>query len=153
MNSNPSNYHDYINPNTTAEGRERLIKYLSDNIALFDCQDSCPDEVALNEDLRTPEYCDKCFANQIITLVKNARYVSRKSKAESEPDIVNSGMTIDEALYELEAIKNNLWHRGRKDKYWGDAVSLGMEALKRYQSYQSYGDTHSGLLLPGEAEG
>ena len=42
-------------------------------------------------------------------------------------------MTIDEALYELEAIKNPLWHRGHKDKYWGDAVSLSIEALKRCQ--------------------
>uniref|UniRef100_A0A6M3LLJ1 Uncharacterized protein n=1 Tax=viral metagenome TaxID=1070528 RepID=A0A6M3LLJ1_9ZZZZ len=45
-------------------------------------------------------------------------------------------MTIDEALYELEAIKNNLWHRGRKDKYWGDAVRLGMEALERCRALE-----------------
>ena len=42
-------------------------------------------------------------------------------------------MTIDEALYELEAIKHPLWHKGREDKYWGDAVQLGIEALKRCQ--------------------
>lgn len=57
------------------ELEEKLTKYLSDNVALFDCQGDCPDEVALNEDLRTPEYCSKCFAKQIITLVKEDGYV------------------------------------------------------------------------------
>jgi len=57
------------------ELKEKLIKYLSNNIALYDCQVSCPDEVALNEDLRTAEYCNKCFTEQIITLVKEANYV------------------------------------------------------------------------------
>ena len=61
-------------------------------------------------------------------------------------------MTIDEALYELEAIKNNLWHRGRKDKYWGDAVVLGIEALKVIQKSRTKYSRSAIFLLPGETE-
>jgi len=55
--------------------REKLHQYISDNIGLFDCSGDCPDEVALNTDLRTPEYCHKCFTKQIVNLVKEAGYV------------------------------------------------------------------------------
>ena len=50
--------------------RERITEKLANDIALYDCQGDCPDEVALNEDLRTPEYCNKCFSDQILTYLK-----------------------------------------------------------------------------------
>ena len=53
--------------------KERIAKHLAANVALYDCQGDCPDEIALNEDLRTAEYCDNCFANQIVTLIKKER--------------------------------------------------------------------------------
>ena len=49
--------------------RGRLAKYLSDNVALFDCRGGCPDEVALSGDLPTPEYCYNCFARSILAIV------------------------------------------------------------------------------------
>ena len=51
---------------------EKITKYLEDNVALFDCQGDCPEEVALNEELRTDRYCDRCFAGQIFLLLKEA---------------------------------------------------------------------------------
>ena len=56
------------------ELREKLTKYLSDNIALLDCQGGCPDEVAINESLRTDNYCNKCFTDQILALIEKAGY-------------------------------------------------------------------------------
>ena len=56
------------------ELEEKLTKYLSDNVALFDCQDDCPDEEAQRM-VKPDEYCNKCFAKLIITLVKEAGYV------------------------------------------------------------------------------
>jgi len=59
-------------------------------------------------------------------------------------------MTIDEAIKQLSRIAEC------QDEDWLDfeyyAFQLGIEALKRYQAYQSQGDTHSGLMLPGETE-
>ena len=71
------------------ELEEELTKYLSNNVALFDCQDSCPDEVALNEDLRTPEYCNKCFAERIITLAKEAGYVKLADDQSKPKELLN----------------------------------------------------------------
>ena len=65
--------------------RGKITKYLSDNIALFDCQGSCPDEVAINNDLRTDKYCNICFAERIITLVKEAGWV-KLANDQSLPD-------------------------------------------------------------------
>jgi len=65
--------------------KEKLIKHLTDNVALFDCQGDCPDEVAINNDLRTPEYCNKCFAKQIVNLTREAGYV-KLADDQSLPD-------------------------------------------------------------------
>ena len=56
------------------ELEEKLTKYLSDNVALFDCQGDCPDEESQRM-VKPDEYCSKCFAKQIITLVKEDGYV------------------------------------------------------------------------------
>jgi len=50
------------------EAREKIIKLLEVNIALYDCQGDCPEEVAIQPELRTGKYCDKCFANQILSI-------------------------------------------------------------------------------------
>jgi len=73
----------------STELEKMIIKYLSDNIALYDCQDSCPDEVALNEDLRTADYCNKCFAKQIIALVKEAGYVKLADDQSKPEELLN----------------------------------------------------------------
>lgn len=58
------------------EAREKLQEFLSSNVGRYDCQGSCPDEVAIyelehdGETIRTDEYCNKCFANQILNLLK-----------------------------------------------------------------------------------
>lgn len=52
------------------ELREKIVNHLSVNIGLYDCQGSCPDEVAINPGLRTENYCNNCFADQIRTLIK-----------------------------------------------------------------------------------
>ena len=49
--------------------RKLLAEHLSENVALFDCEGSCPDEVALNKDLRSDEYCNWCFAGQIFRTI------------------------------------------------------------------------------------
>ena len=56
------------------ELEEGLTKYLSDNVALFDCQGDCPDEESRMM-VKPDEYCNKCFAKLIITLVKEDGYV------------------------------------------------------------------------------
>jgi len=57
------------------ELKENLIKHLSTNIALFDCQGDCPFEMAINSDFGTAAYCNECFAKQIVALIKEAGYV------------------------------------------------------------------------------
>jgi len=52
------------------EKREEIARYILDNVALFDCQGDCPDEVGLGEMLRTPEYCAECFTRQILSLTE-----------------------------------------------------------------------------------
>jgi len=53
--------------------REKIAQFASDNIALYDCQDGCPDEVAIyeleheGETIRTAEYCNKCFATRLFS--------------------------------------------------------------------------------------
>ncbi len=59
-------------------------------------------------------------------------------------------MTIDQAI-EILTVHND-HNPDFTDAQRREAHQLGIEALKRYQAYQSYGDTHSGLLLPGETE-
>ena len=48
----------------------KVAEYLRDNIALYDCQGDCPDEIALDEDKRTPEYCNRCFAKTLLRLIR-----------------------------------------------------------------------------------
>ena len=68
------------------ELEEKLTKYLSDNVALFDCQDDCPDEEAQRM-VKPDEYCNKCFAKLIITLVKEAGYV-KLADDQSKPKVL-----------------------------------------------------------------
>lgn len=53
--------------------RESVLKFVSDNIAMYDCQGDCPDEIALAEkkgkNLRNAEYCDSCFTNRLLALL------------------------------------------------------------------------------------
>lgn len=55
-----------------------LLTLIKDNIARFDCQVDCPDEVAIyeldhyGETIRTPEYCNRCFTGQILTEIRKA---------------------------------------------------------------------------------
>jgi len=61
------------------ELREKLAHFSRDNIALFDCKGDCPDEVAIKAeagiDIRSPDYCNYCFANKILALIKEDGYV------------------------------------------------------------------------------
>jgi len=59
-------------------------------------------------------------------------------------------MKIDKAIEILDR-HYNLHHNVSRAEL-DEASRLGIEALKRYQAYQSQGDIHSGLLLPGETE-
>ena len=56
--------------------KEQIIQFTRDNVALFDCAGDCPDEVAIYENehygetIRTPEYCNQCFAKRLVKLFK-----------------------------------------------------------------------------------
>ena len=66
--------------------RENIQRHLRDNVALFDCQGGCPDEVAIyeqehyGETIRTAEYCNECFANQIMALIEETSYKAGKKE-------------------------------------------------------------------------
>ena len=49
--------------------KKQLVAHLSSNVASYDCQGDCPEEVACNPSLRTSEYCDNCFAGQVLAIV------------------------------------------------------------------------------------
>ncbi len=55
---------------------KQIIQFTKDNVALFDCAGDCPDEVAIYENehygetIRTPEYCNQCFAKRLVNLFK-----------------------------------------------------------------------------------
>lgn len=59
-------------------------------------------------------------------------------------------MTLDEAIKELQSYLNTWEPLYMPER--GQALRLDIEALKRYRAYQVQGETHSGLLLPGETE-
>jgi len=61
------------------ELREKLAHYARDNIGLFNCEIECPDNAAIEAeagiDIRFPDYCNYCFANRILAIIKEAGYV------------------------------------------------------------------------------
>ncbi len=59
-------------------------------------------------------------------------------------------MTLDEAIRDLELIKNPLW--GNHSKNWMDAVQLGIEALKRIKECRLIDHTIKEDYLPGEID-
>ncbi len=91
--------------------RKLLAEHLSKNVALFDCEGSCPDEVALNEDLLTDEYCNWCFAGQILN-----RIGSIPSKDQSLPE--KPYMSALE--YGEDTIFNFLWGAGVAQREMGN---------------------------------
>jgi len=72
------------------ELREKLAHFSRDNIALFDCDGECPDEVAIKAeagiDIRSPDYCNYCFANKILALIREAGY-AKLSDDQSLPEL------------------------------------------------------------------
>lgn len=65
-----------MKPTEDKDAQKKLLRFFSDNIGLYDCQDDCPDEVAIyeqehgGETLRTPEYCDKCATNKLLAIIE-----------------------------------------------------------------------------------
>ena len=99
---------------------EKITEHLSENVAMFDCQDGCPDEVAIyekdhpGETLRTDSYCNKCFAGQIVFITEKAGYRKQpellteaeiKDKLETiQPDGFNWTDTTDAEMIKFKAI-------------------------------------------------
>jgi hypothetical protein len=61
--------------NSKEQTMEKIRQKLNEDVALYDCQGDCPDEVAINPDLRTDSYCDKCFAKQLVLIMEQTGYV------------------------------------------------------------------------------
>jgi len=49
--------------------KKELLEFITSDVALFDCSGDCPDEVSINEDLRTDKYCNNCFTDKILAIV------------------------------------------------------------------------------------
>ena len=76
------------------ELKENLIKHLTDNVALFDCQDDCPDETTQMM-VKPDEYCNTCFAEQIIAFVKEAGYVKLADDQSKPRELLNQESKAD----------------------------------------------------------
>ena len=59
-------------------------------------------------------------------------------------------MKIEDAIKDLELIKNPLW--GTHSKNWMDAVKLGIEALKEVERLRRVEAFDPTIALPGETE-
>jgi len=91
---------------------EELGEFLERNIALFDCQESCPDEIALNEDLRTPEYCNRCFATQLYEYLYAEGYLKVKRY---EPKVLSKEQIFNlcfKTPYKAESIELSCYSKG-----------------------------------------
>jgi hypothetical protein len=58
--------------------KEQIKELISQDVALFDCQGDCPDEVAIYEKkhygktIRTDNYCNECFTSKIVKIFEQA---------------------------------------------------------------------------------
>lgn len=67
--------------------KDELILLIAGDISSFDCKSDCPDEVAIYEDghygetIRTPTYCNECFAKRIAAIFES--WLLRQSRKDA----------------------------------------------------------------------
>jgi hypothetical protein len=136
-----------VNPNEEAvkELAEKIKPLIEQDVERLDCQDDCPDEVAIyekehdGETIRDDNYCNKCFSDKIAKHLISSGYINKKDIKLTERKTTLDGqelllyrLTRKEVLSIPLLTRQKIVERQVNDYFENLSDDEKLEELKRY---------------------